>query len=108
MGAWVLPVTFRPKLVTLIACSTDSSADGSRGTWCSCTGSIRVLTMLVLGPGTGKMRVVYSYMLLYLLKRVMRTWGECVHPGCMGMTVLDVGVGEERVGWHAMIWRETV
>jgi hypothetical protein len=67
MGAGVLAITLSPELVTLITRPADPPTDGPRRTSGPARWAIRVLTVLLLGTGPGKVRVVYTNVLLELL-----------------------------------------
>jgi hypothetical protein len=67
MGTRVLAITLRPELVALVTGPANPPPDGTRRTGGPASRSVRVLAVLLLWAGPGKMRVVNADVLLELL-----------------------------------------
>ena len=86
MSTRVLPITFRPELVTLVASPADSPPNRASGPGCSCGGTrIGMLSVFLLRCAR-QVRRVHPYVLLEVLKRILRSMAEGIQAGGVKMT----------------------
>ena len=104
--ARVLPIAFRPQLVTLIARPANSPPDGSRGTSsidrsaiATCPVSIWMLTMFGIVISVDLRILMDIHVLLKLLERVLRPVRERIETRGMHMIGGNMPIGEHVAGW---------
>lgn len=102
-----MPIALCPELVALVACPADSPPNRARSAGSPRRGAIGVLAVLGLRARPGEVRVVNSYVLLEVLKGVVRSLGQAVEAA-VKVARRDMAVGEQRGGGDGVVRREPV